>query len=330
MPPIPAPRDSGYTSTTDVPLYWCTYGPIGARRLVVLHGGPGAHHDYLLPQMLDLAEDHELVFYDQRGGGRSRSDARDPVTWRTHVADLTAIVRELDIGPLEILGYSWGGLLAMLHALDAAGVPPNGAALDADRVAPDGTPLRAGADVARASGAPPPPAPETLLLVDPAPISRAYRERFEAEFARRQRGAAVQRLRDELAASGLRDRDPEAYRQRAFELSVAGYFADPAAARDLTPFRVVARVQQSVWESLGDFDLAPLLPAVRARALVTHGRQDPIPLESSETAAEALGARLVVLDGCGHVPYVEQPQSLFGALRQFLADGRPRPERQPS
>jgi DNA polymerase/3'-5' exonuclease PolX len=72
---------------------------------------------------------------------------------------------------------------------------------------------------------------------------------------------------------------------------VAGYFHDPARRRDLTPFRVTGRVQQSVWESLGDYDLVPHLGAVRAPRLVVHGRQDPIPLASSEAAAAAIPAR---------------------------------------
>ena len=130
-------------------------------------------------------------------------------------------------------------------------------------------------------------------------------------------------LRDELADSGLRERDPEAYRQRAFELSVAGYFANPRAAADLTPFRVSSRVQQSVWDSLGEFDLlAPgQLDSVRAStaSVIVHGREDPIPLASSEGAARALGAKLVVLDSCGHVPYVEQPDALFTAIELFLS-----------
>jgi proline iminopeptidase len=300
MPPIPPPRDSGFTTSTDVPLYWAAYGPSGAPRLLVLHGGPGAHHDYLLPQMLQLAEDRELVFYDQRGGGRSRTDDRAPVTWRTHVADLARVADELAIEPLDIVGYSWGGLLAILHALTAAGV--------------DATP-----DLAGAAPAVTPRAPRSLVLIDPAPITRPLRAAFEAEFARRQAGDAVQRLRSELAESGLREREPDAYRQRAFELSVAGYFADPSAARDLTPFRVMGRVQQSVWESLGDFDLAPLLPAVTCPTLVVHARQDPIPLASSEAAAAAMPhGRLVVLENSGHVPYVEQPEPLFAAISAFL------------
>jgi proline iminopeptidase len=160
--------------------------------------------------------------------------------------------------------------------------------------------------------------PSRLALLDPAPLTRAYREAFEAEFARRQSGSAIAELRAELNASGLRERDPEAYRQRTFELSVAGYFADPARARDLTPFRVTARVQQSIWRSLGDFDLTGALAALRVPSFVVHGRQDPIPLASSEAAARALGADCLVLEDCGHVPYVEQPGQLFPALLRFL------------
>lgn len=285
--PIPPPRESGHTTTTPVPLYWAAYGPRGAPRLLVLHGGPGASHDYLLPQMLRLAEERELVFYDQRGGGRSKTDDRAPIVWRTQVEDLGLVATELRLEPLTVVGYSWGGLLAMLYAIEAA-----------------------------RDGALPPV--RRLVLIDPAPVTRELRERFEREFAARQGGPAVAALREELAASGLRERDPDAFRQRSFELSVAGYFADPSRARDLTPFRVMGRVQQSIWESLGDFDLRHDLEALEIPALVVHGREDPIPLVSSEAAADALGARLVVLEDSGHVPYVERPGELFEAITSFL------------
>ncbi len=291
MPPSPpSPRASGFTTTTPVPLYWAAYGPGGGPRVLVLHGGPGADHGYLLPQMLELADDRELLFYDQRGGGRSRTDGREPITWQTHVSDLGAVVREFALLPPVVIGYSWGGLLAVLYAAAAA----------------SDTSL---------------PAPARLALIDPAPMSRQFRDAFEVEFARRQAAPAVQALRDELAASGLQERNPQEYRQRAFELSVAGYFADPRTARNLTPFRVVERVQRTVWESLGDYDLVRdgRLATVRCPTLIVHGRQDPIPLASSEACARATGAELVTLEACGHVPYVEQPVALFRALRAFLA-----------
>ncbi|HEY2376440.1 MAG TPA: alpha/beta hydrolase [Gemmatimonadaceae bacterium] len=295
MPPIPPPRTIGFTTTTDVPLYWCAYGAEGGERLLVLHGGPGAHHDYLLPQMLRLAspggvESRELLFYDQRGGGRSRSESRDgDVTWQTQVKDLERVVDELEVRPLTVVGYSWGGLLALLFAREAA----------AGRIRIK---------------------PSRLILVDPAPVARRFRDQFEREFARRQSGPEIQALRDELASSALRERDLDAYRQRSFELSVAGYFADPRKARDLTPFRVTGRIQQSVWESLGNYDLPadPAFRAISVPTLIVHGRQDPIPLASSQECASALHARLVVLDECGHVPYVEQPDGLFRAIEDFL------------
>lgn len=288
MPPIPAPTSDGVTTTTALPLYWCRYTPAAPRgRLVVLHGGPGAHHDYLLPQLLELARTRDCLFYDQRGGGRSKTDDRTPITWRTQVEDLTAVLAELHEGPLTLVGYSWGAMLAALYTIEAnAG--------------------RAGT------------MPTRLVLLDPAPLSRAWRQEFEAEFARRQSSPTVAALREELVASGLRESDPDAFRQRTFELSVAGYFADPTRARDLTPFRVTGRVQQSVWESLGDFDIIPALRELKLPALVVHGRQDPIPLASAEAAAAALGAEGVWLDDCGHVPYVEQPEALFAAVGRFL------------
>jgi pimeloyl-ACP methyl ester carboxylesterase len=240
--------------------------------------------------MLALASEHRLVCYDQRGGGRSRpDDDRAPIGWQDQVGDVGRVAEELDVAPLNLVGYSWGGLLAMLFSIEA-------------------TAGRAG------------PVPASLALIDPAPATRIYREEFERELARRQASPEVAALRDELQRSGLRERDPEAYRHRAFELSVAGYFADPRRAHDLTPFRVTGRVQQSIWQSLGDYDILPSLGTVQVPVFVVHGRQDPIPLASSQATARALGTGCVVLEHCGHVPYVEQPEQLFPPLQAFLRE----------
>jgi proline iminopeptidase len=289
MPIIPAPVASGSTTSTSVPLYWCEYGPEGGPRIVVLHGGPGAHHDYLLPQFLRLADRYRLVFYDQRGGGRSRDTGPGDVSWQLLVQDLTHVVRELHLEPLTILGYSWGALLALLYAIEAH----RHASL---------------------------PKPQRLVLVDPAPLSRPYRQAFEDEFARRQRSEAIRELREDLADSGLRESDPDAWRQKQFELGVAPYFTTPTAAAALTPFRVTAKVQQSVWHSLGDFDVIPDLANLHLPAFFVHGRHDPIPLESTERAAGAMRARLLVLEKSGHVPHVEQPDALFSAIEQYLEE----------
>jgi len=285
--PIPPPREEGFTTTAGSPLYWARYGEPRAPKLLLLHGGPGADHCYMLPQMLHLGEKYDVLLYDQRGGGRSKSDTRVPVTWQTHVEDLAAVVTEFGLEPLSVVGYSWGAMLALLYTIE-------------QRKNPHLVP------------------PARLALISPAPLTSEYRRQFEAEFVRRQQQPEIEKMRLELAQSGLRERDPAAYRQRAFELGVAGYFADPRNARDLTPFRVVGRVQQSVWESLGKFDLTGDLEGIRIPSIIIHGRDDPIPLASSVEASRALGTKLVVLDDCGHVPYVEQPQRLFAALDSFL------------
>jgi len=242
--------------------------------------------------MLHLGEKYDLLFYDQRGGGKSKSDALIPITWKMHVEDLGAVIAEFGLDPPSIVGYSWGAMLGLLYAIEQR---------KDQRL----------------------PAIYRVALINPAPLTREYRRQFEAEFARRQASPEIQELRDELTASGLRERDPDAYRQRAFELGVAGYFSDPHKATDLTPFRIVGRVQHSVWESLGDFNLIRDLNGIKSRLILIHGRDDPIPLASSSEAARALETNLVVLDECGHVPYVEQPSKLFAALDPFLEETNP-------
>lgn len=290
--PIPAPRLSGMTTTTGVPLYWCRYGREGAPPMMVLHGGPGAHHDYLLPQLLSLATlgtGFDLVFYDQRGGGRSKSDDPTPVTVDVHVADFAAVSAELGVSGAPLTGYSWGALLA-LHVAIAARAGHHGLTL-----------------------------PPWLMLIAPAPFLPADRATFEAELTRRQLSPEVAGLRSALQASGLRERDLDAYRQRAFELSVAGYFAHPERSSNLTPFRVTGRVQQSTWASVDGAAVMAALPGIGLPALVVHGDRDPIPIASARTTATALGATYVELADCGHVPYVEQPDALQRALSDFVA-----------
>jgi proline iminopeptidase len=249
---------------------------------VVLHGGPGAHHDYLLPGFDTLATGRTLVYYDQRGGGRSPVDRSVPVGWREQVADLEGLRELWGKTRLTLVGYSWGGLLAMLYAIEYPG-----------RV-------------------------ERLALVSPAPATRAAREEFEQRFQERNLAPALQEQRNTLRRSSLRADDPEAYQQKIFELSVVPYFHDPSKVAGLTPFRVTARTQQEVWSSLGDYDLLPSLQELSCPAVVLHGDDDPIPVSSARSTAAALDASCHVLPNCGHVPYVEALDEFARVLNTFL------------
>jgi len=254
--------------------------------VVVLHGGPGADYAYLLPQYDRLAHGRALLFYDQRGGGRSPVARDVPVGWQEHVADLEALRKHWAIDRLTLLGYSWGGLLAVLYALEHP-----------DRVG-------------------------RLALVAPAPLTARWREEFERRLAARLADPRIVRARAELSASGLAQRDPEKYRRLAFALSVAGYFKDPSRAKELTPFRVTARTQQAVWQSLGNYDLRDRLrgtfPKGRTpRAVVVHGVYDPLPIESARETAALLDTGVIEL-ATGHAPHVEATEDFVRALNGFL------------
>lgn len=252
----------------------------------MLHGGPGASQDYLRPQFDRLATGRTLLFYDQRGGGQSPVAREAPLDWRAHVADLAAVVRDHAKPPVTLAGFSWGGLLALLFAIEHGDL--------VDR----------------------------LALVAPAPMYPEAREAYNAEFARRQAAPEVAAARAELSQSGLRERDPDAFWKRAFELSVAGYFRDPSRARLLTPFRVGARAQQAVWDSLKGLDLRERVRSVRAKTLILHGRYDPVPLASSETLASLLpDAKLVVFEDSGHALYAEETDRFVTELDAFLPRG---------
>src|SRR2546429_4563728 len=80
----------------------------GPPSVVVLHGGPGAHHDYLLPQYDRLAHGRTLLYYDQRGGGRSPVPRDTPVGWRQHASDPPAFRHHLGPAPAALLRYSRG------------------------------------------------------------------------------------------------------------------------------------------------------------------------------------------------------------------------------
>lgn len=249
---------------------------------VALHGGPGASHDYLLPAFDALAEGRTLVLYDQRGGGRSPISRDVKAGWEEHVADLHALKELWGGEPLNLIGYSWGGLLAMLYL------------------------IRHPCSVAR------------LALVSPAPSYREARLEYEARYSAITNGPWAQEERRKLRESGLQHQDLAAYQRRLFELAVIAYFKDPSRVAELTGFRLVERVQKEVWASLGDYDLRPSLQKVRLPALVLHGRDDVIPWASAQETAECLEAEFHLIPDCGHVPYIEGFDTFRSTLDAFL------------
>ncbi|MDX2093225.1 MAG: alpha/beta fold hydrolase, partial [Kofleriaceae bacterium] len=89
----------------------------GGIPLLLLHGGPGAGHDYLEP-LEGLARDREVIFFDQLGCGRSDQPA-DRSLWRIErfVREIDTVRAALGLDRIHLLGQSWGGWLGIEYLL---------------------------------------------------------------------------------------------------------------------------------------------------------------------------------------------------------------------
>jgi pimeloyl-ACP methyl ester carboxylesterase len=275
--------DFTITTPDGVELFVVALGPEGAPPIVALHGGPAAHHDYLLPAFATLADQRRVILYDQRGGGRSRVSGDKDLSAGAHVRDVGAVLDALGLARADLLGYSFGGLWAYRFTAEH--------------------PERVG----------------KLVLASSVPAWHGYRNELDAALASAQRSPWVVAERDHLERSGMRERNPEEYRRRRFALSVAGYFKDPRLSYGLTPFKVQAAAADALRKDLGDFDFRALAPRIGGhRALVLHGEDDPIhPVYARDTAAR-IGCPYEGIPRCGHVPYVEAADRFFAILRAFL------------
>ena len=259
--------------------------------LVVVHGGPDFDHTYLLPDMDRLADAYRLAYYDQRGRGRSRGPLDlGAIDIDLFVEDLECVRRHLGLGSMAVLGHSWGGLLAMHHAL-----------AHPDRVS-------------------------HLVLLNPAPASTAdmalggeERERRRARYGGRMEAIAAS---PEFAAG-----NPQAVSQY-WSLDFATTFKRPEDAARLkiasTPEDTLRgrAIEDRLMERLYDdeaFTLLPRLETLRGvPVLVIHGELDFFPPQCSERIARAIpGAKLVVLPESGHFSYIDAAQALRGALAAF-------------
>ena len=93
-------------------------GPAMRERPVafVLHGGPGGDHTGFKPGMSPLAEHMQLIYIDHRGHGRSASGDPALYTLDENVEDLEALRLHLGLGPVVVIGTSYGGMVAMAYA----------------------------------------------------------------------------------------------------------------------------------------------------------------------------------------------------------------------
>lgn len=264
--------------------------------IVVLHGGPDFDHTYLLPELDRLAPAFRLVYYDQRGRGRSAAGVRpEDVTIESEVADLEAIRGRTGSERVAVLGHSWGGLLALEYAIRHP-----------ERVS-------------------------QLILLNTAPVSHRDMLLLRRELAARREPADLERMKT-LAESGARAQGdveteieynrlhfkPALHRPEHVDEIVGRLLGHVTPETILLARAIEHRLYDQTWVR-EDYDLLPRLRELDVPTLVVHGEHDFIPLVVAEHVAEAIpGARLRVLTACGHFSYLEAPEAVEREITALL------------
>jgi proline iminopeptidase len=266
-------------------LYCRTVGE--GRPIIVLHGGPDFDHHYLLPELDRLADSFRLVYYDQRGRGRSAGEVEaDEVSIASEIEDLDSVRRHFRLDSVAVLGHSWGAVLAMEYATRHP-----------DRVS-------------------------HLILVNTAPASAGDNLAFRQHLLSTRPAGDVERMRA-LASSaryqaGDLETEAEYYRihfsvtlrQPEHLEQVIGrlrtHFTEESV---LTARAIEQRLYDETWRSDG-YDLIPKLHVLDIPTLVLHGEEDFVPIAIAARIAQAMPCgRLVVLEECGHFAYLESPDA---------------------
>ena len=260
--------------------------------LLLLHGGPGLDHHEFADYLDPLADEHRLLFVDQRAQGRS--DPADPATWslRQMAADVVALARALELPAYAVLGHSFGAFVALQWAVEHPDEP-------GPAIISSGLPSSRYLELVE----------ENLRTFEPAEL----RERVAASWAREQ----SVRTPEDVAAL-LHDQmpfhfaDPLDPRIEEFEQRSAGAVYSPDVLRHF------ARA------GYGDIEVEDRLPGVRGPVLVLAGRHDrTCVIAGARVMAEAIpAAELVVFEESAHMSYVEENDLYLDAVRSFLASHR--------
>jgi len=254
--------------------------------LIAVHGGPDFDHEYFRPELDTVASGVHLVYYDQRGRGRSFQAVVPQVTVAYEVADLDAVRSAARADRAIVLGHSWGALVALEYAF-----------AHPDRVS-------------------------SLVLMNPAPIDAAGVEALQAAFGGRRTAdeiAAMRALQQDPAYQAGDAALDSAYYRIHFASMVRPDQLDAVVRRlrrSFTPAAVVAAraIESSLYDQTWDlpgYDLAERLTGIDVPTLVIAGADDVIPLSVPRDIARAMPhADLAVLEGCGHFPYLDRPDEI--------------------
>jgi proline iminopeptidase len=262
--------------------------------LMILHGGPGLDHSYFLPQMEKLADTYELIFFDQRGCGKSSIRLDSTVmTLDALVEDIDRVRDAYNLNTMNLMGHSWGGLLAMFYAIKHG-----------DRL-------------------------NSLILVNSTPPTSELRSasfRIIGQMTSRDDSIAQASL---VQTPEFKRRDPAAM-QKYFRLLFRGSFRFRQLADQLTltfgpDYGARSKLVQYLAKDpqIQKYDLLSRLETIRCPVLIIGSDYDLSPPEANERIHDHIeGSRYVIMKDCGHFPFIEAPAQFFPVIRDFLGKSR--------
>lgn len=270
-----------------VTIYYELIGSGSGTPLVVANGGPGFDHTYLhLSTAWDsLAKNRRVVFYDQRGTGRSTPvPSEKTFTLKDQLDDLDALRSHLGIERIDLLGHSWGGFLAMAYAARY--------------------PQHISHFVIMDSAAP--AFKDTIFLFDdvfPEGVERQKAVSFADDLG--DQAASDANIREYLAMLFY---SPE---KRDF---FVGHLAASVFKKG---------VNEAVVRDISRFDLNPEIHKFHFPVLVITGRYDMnvAPLVAYKIHQAIPGSRFAVFERSGHLPFYEEPEGFVREVERFLAGG---------
>lgn len=285
--------EEGFVDLPRVRMYWRSLGR--GDPLLVLHGGPALSHEYLYPGLAPLGDTRRVVFFDQRGCGRSSKPADGRYDMATMAADVEGVRASLHLGTVDVLGFSFGGMLAQEYALR---YPSSVRRLVIAGAGPSG------ADINR-----------RLREVKAAapPEARAVIERYErtAPFT----GNAYPPEYAQAADA--------AYRPFSFHRLAA---PPPEVAEVLGDLSF--DVYKILWGDRGEFEVTGILrdwdrlrdlSKIRVPTLIVLGRYDLTSVEAAQEMARRIPrSSLVVFEESGHFMFIEEPERFLREVRAFL------------
>jgi len=266
--------------------------------VIVLHGGPDFDHSYLLPDLDRLSDQFRLIYYDQRGRGKSADHVNpNDVTLMSDLNDLDRVRQHFGLNSVALLGHSWGAVLALEYALRH--------------------PTRV----------------SHIILMNPAPVSAVDLAAFRKIYVEKL-GADMDRQQTIKASSAYQAGDPDAVIARYrihFKPSLAraedyeklmvrmqAAFRSQGSEGIVKARAVEDRLMLDTWQVPG-YDLTPKIRSLRIPTLVIAGDHDFFPIEVAAHISEAIpNAQLVTMKNCGHFAYLECPGDVRKAFVGFF------------